>query len=94
MPELPDVEAYLAALRSRIVGARLERIRLANPFILRSVDPPPAEVSGRAVTGLRRLGEKFPTGALATLRLETSWRELGPGGGYLESLVVPRDLAR
>ena len=45
-------------------------------------------------TGLRRLGEKFPTGALATLRLETSWRELGPGGGYLESLVVPRDLAR
>ena len=59
MPELPDVEAYLAALRLRIVGARLERIRLANPFILRSVDPPPAEVSGRAVTGLRRLGKRL-----------------------------------
>ena len=59
MPELPDVEAYLAALRPRIVGAPLERIRLANPFILRSVDPPPAEVSGRAVTGLRRLGKRL-----------------------------------
>ena len=59
MPELPDVEAYLAALRPRILGARLERIRLANPFILRSVDPPPAAVPGRAVTGLRRLGKRI-----------------------------------
>ena len=59
MPELPDVEAYLAALRPRIVGARLERVRLANPFILRSVEPPPSAVSGRAVTGLRRLGKRI-----------------------------------
>jgi formamidopyrimidine-DNA glycosylase len=59
MPELPDVEAYLAALRPRIVGARLERVRLANPFILRSVDPAPAEVSGRTVTGLSRLGKRI-----------------------------------
>jgi formamidopyrimidine-DNA glycosylase len=59
VPELPDVEAYLTALRPRIVGARLERIRLANPFILRSVDPPPAEVSGRTVTGLARLGKRI-----------------------------------
>src|SRR4029077_4476248 len=58
MPELPDVEAYLTALRPRILGAPLERVRLANPFILRSVDPSPAEVSGRAVTGLRRLGKR------------------------------------
>jgi formamidopyrimidine-DNA glycosylase len=67
MPELPDVEAYLAALRPRIVGARLERVRLANPFILRSVDPPPAEVSGRAVTGLRRLGKRLVIGLEAEL---------------------------
>jgi formamidopyrimidine-DNA glycosylase len=57
MPELPDVTVYLEALAARVVGARLERIRLANPFVLRSVDPPPAEVMGRAVTGLRRLGK-------------------------------------
>jgi formamidopyrimidine-DNA glycosylase len=59
MPELPDVEAYLAALRPRIVGARLEGVRLANPFILRSVDPPLASASGRAVTGLGRLGKRL-----------------------------------
>ena len=59
MPELPDVEAYLVALRPRILGARLERVRLANPFILRSVDPPPAAVTGRAVTGLSRLGKRI-----------------------------------
>jgi formamidopyrimidine-DNA glycosylase len=59
MPELPDVEAYLAALRPRILGARLERVRLANPFILRSVEPAPAEVSGRTVTGLSRLGKRI-----------------------------------
>jgi formamidopyrimidine-DNA glycosylase len=59
MPELPDVEAYLAALRPRVLGARLERLRLANPFILRSVDPPPAAVTGRTVTALRRLGKRL-----------------------------------
>ena len=59
MPELPDVEAYLAALRPRILGARLERVRLASPFVLRSVDPPLAAVSGRTVRGLRRLGKRL-----------------------------------
>ncbi|MGH7299321.1 MAG: DNA-formamidopyrimidine glycosylase family protein, partial [Candidatus Rokuibacteriota bacterium] len=59
MPELPDVTVYLEALGARVRGARLERIRLANPFVLRSVDPPPAEAVGRAVTGLRRLGKRI-----------------------------------
>jgi len=59
MPELPDVEAYLAALRPRVLGARLERVRLANPFILRSVDPPLTAAAGQTVTGLRRLGKRI-----------------------------------
>jgi formamidopyrimidine-DNA glycosylase len=59
MPELPDVEAYLAALCPRILGARLEGVRLASPFVLRSVDPPLASASGRTVTGLRRLGKRL-----------------------------------
>ncbi|HEY7250717.1 MAG TPA: DNA-formamidopyrimidine glycosylase family protein [Methylomirabilota bacterium] len=59
MPELPDVTVYLEALHARILGARLIGLRLANPFVLRSVDPPPAEVAGRAVTGLRRLGKRL-----------------------------------
>ena len=59
MPELPDVVAYLTALEPRVVGKRLERIRLASPFVLRSVDPPPAEAAGRTVVGLRRLGKRI-----------------------------------
>jgi formamidopyrimidine-DNA glycosylase len=59
MPELPDVEAYLAALRPRIGGARLDRMRLLHPFALRSVDPPPATLAGRPVVGLRRLGKRL-----------------------------------
>ena len=59
MPELPDVTVYLEALDARIRGARLERIRLASPFVLRSVDPSPSDVAGRTVIGLRRLGKRI-----------------------------------
>jgi formamidopyrimidine-DNA glycosylase len=59
MPELPDVTVYIEALRARITGARLEGMRLAQPFVLRSVDPPIAEVTGRAVAGVRRLGKRI-----------------------------------
>lgn len=59
MPELPDIELYLHALRPRIVGQRLERIRLASPFLVRSVDPPLDQAHGRTVTGLRRLGKRL-----------------------------------
>ena len=59
MPELPDVELYLAALGPRIVGQTLERVRLATPFLLRSVDPPLDSVSGKTIVGLRRLGKRI-----------------------------------
>ena len=59
MPELPDVVAYLTALEPRVLGQPLERLRLASPFVLRSVDPPVAEVEGRTVVGLRRLGKRI-----------------------------------
>jgi formamidopyrimidine-DNA glycosylase len=59
MPELPDVVAYIEALRPRILGARLERVRVLHPFLLRSVQPPMADVLGRTVTGLRRLGKRL-----------------------------------
>lgn len=59
MPELPDVTVYVEALRERVVGARLERIRLATPFVLRSVDPPLADVAGRTVLGVGRLGKRI-----------------------------------
>src|SRR5262249_20287220 len=59
VPELPDVAAYLTALAPRVVGQRLERVRLASPFVLRSVDPPIAEAEGRVVVGVRRVGKRI-----------------------------------
>jgi formamidopyrimidine-DNA glycosylase len=58
MPELPDVELYLHALRSRVVGKVLRGIRLASPFILRSVDPPIDAVVGKRVLDVHRLGKR------------------------------------
>src|SRR5256885_3858242 len=62
MPELPDVVLYIEALEPRLRGARLERVRLLSPFVLRSVDPPVAAAAGRTVTGLRRLGKRIVIG--------------------------------
>lgn len=59
MPELPDIELYLHALRSRVVGNVLERVRLASPFVLRSVDPPIGAVEGKRVLDVRRLGKRI-----------------------------------
>jgi formamidopyrimidine-DNA glycosylase len=59
MPELPDILAYLEALRPRAVGQVLERVRIGNPFLVRTPDPPIAAVEGRALTGLRRLGKRI-----------------------------------
>ncbi len=59
MPELPDVAIYLEALERRTVGHHLEGIRLASPFVLRSVEPRVDDVIGRAVTGVRRIGKRI-----------------------------------
>ena len=59
MPELPDVVAYLEALRPRVAGATLDAIRLLHLFVLRSVEPPVTDVVGRRVLGLRRLGKRI-----------------------------------
>ncbi len=58
MPELPDILLYLRALEPRIVGRRVTAVRLASPFLLRSVDPPLSAVEGRTIVGLRRLGKR------------------------------------
>ena len=62
MPELPDIAAYLHALGPRILDRRLERVRLASPFLLRSVEPPLSSVHGRRVTDLRRVGKRIAIG--------------------------------
>ena len=62
MPELPDIAAYISALEPRIVGQPLERVRLASPFLLRTVQPPLADVEHRAVRELRRIGKRIAIG--------------------------------
>jgi formamidopyrimidine-DNA glycosylase len=62
LPELPDVAVYLESLERRILGARLLRIRLLNPFLLRTAVPPIASAEGRKVLGLRRLGKRIVLG--------------------------------
>src|SRR5688572_4637130 len=59
MPELPDISVYLEALEPRIVGETLNKIRLYNIFVLRSVSPKPKDVEGSKVTGVRRLGKRI-----------------------------------
>ena len=59
MPELPDVEAYLEALRRMAVGHVLERVRIASPIILRTFDPPISAADGRRITGVRRIGKRI-----------------------------------
>ena len=58
MPELPDVTVYVERLDTRLLAQVLERVRLLNPFVLRSVDPPIARAEGKEVKCVRRLGKR------------------------------------
>ena len=85
MPELPDVELYLSALRPRLVGRTIERVRVASPFFVRTYDPPITAVEGRRVEGISRMGKRlvfaFDTDLFAVIHLMIAgrfkWREHG-----------------
>ena len=85
MPELPDVTIYIEALEARILGQTLERVRLASPFLLRTVDPPLASAYGKKVRALRRVGKRIAIGLEDDLWLvvhlmiagRLHWRERG-----------------
>jgi formamidopyrimidine-DNA glycosylase len=62
MPELPDITIYLEALEARILGHQLTGVRLASPFLLRSVTPSLQEVNGKTARNLRRLGKRIAIG--------------------------------
>ena len=59
MPELPDVEVYVSALGPRVVGEKLLAIRLASPFLLRTVEPSLPSFFGQTVQGVRRIGKRI-----------------------------------
>ncbi|MBN1320350.1 MAG: formamidopyrimidine-DNA glycosylase [Thermoleophilia bacterium] len=59
MPEIPDIEAYIEALRPRVLGLRWLGVRLVTPFLLRTVNPPLESLVGGRVTGVERLGKRI-----------------------------------
>ena len=69
MPELPDVAVYVACLEPRILGQALNGVRVGNPFLVRTVEPPLASAAGRRVLGLRRLGKRIAIGLEGELHL-------------------------
>ena len=69
MPELPDITAYISALEDRIVGQKLEDVRLTSPFLVRTFDPPLQSASGRTIVGLRRIGKRIAIGVEGDLWL-------------------------
>jgi formamidopyrimidine-DNA glycosylase len=85
MPELPDIAAYIHALKPRVVGKRLVGVRLPSAFLLRTVEPPLASAEGHVVRELRRVGKRiafgFDNGEWLVLHLMIAgrlhWREVG-----------------
>lgn len=96
MPELPDVEAYLHALQTRIVGQSLERVRLSSPFVLRTAQPPLEDAYGHRVRELRRIGKRIAVGMDNDLWLvlhlmiagRLHWKEHGAGLAGRNSLAA------
>ena len=96
MPELPDITAYITALEPRIVGQRLERVRLGSPFLLRTVQPPLASVDGRVVKEVRRIGKRIAIGLEGDLWLvlhlmiagRLHWRPVGAKLGGRQNLAA------
>jgi formamidopyrimidine-DNA glycosylase len=101
VPEYPDIELYLHALAPRVVGQALVRVRLASPFLVRSIEPSLDECAGRRVTGLRRLGKRivfhFDGDVFIVIHLMIAgrfrWREPGakvPGKVGLAAFDFPK----
>jgi len=94
MPELPDLEVYRQCIEARAGETVLHGLITGNPFVLRSVDPPPSTLAGRRLIGTRRIGKRlvlaFDGGLFAAIHLmilgRLAWkpaRALPPKGSGL-----------
>jgi len=96
MPELPDIAAYISALEGRIMGQPIERIRIASPFLLRTVNPALSLAEGRTVRELRRIGKRIAIGIEGNLWLvlhlmiagRLHWRPHGAKLGGRQNLAA------
>jgi formamidopyrimidine-DNA glycosylase len=100
LPEYPDLECYLLALKSRVKGEALENVRVGSPFVLRTVEPPLASAFGKRVMGFRRIGKRlvfqledeFFLVIHLMIAGRLSWKERGakiPGRAGLAALDFP-----
>ena len=100
MPELPDVTVYIERLAALIVGQTLRELEVRNVFVLRSVTPTPADLAGRSVREVRRIGKRIVIGfegeRFAVIHLMIAgrlrWRATGrkaPGRITLAAFVFP-----
>jgi formamidopyrimidine-DNA glycosylase len=62
MPEMPDVTVYVELIAAKTIGRKIERVRIASPFVVRSVDPPVRDVEGKMVREIRRIGKRIAIG--------------------------------
>jgi formamidopyrimidine-DNA glycosylase len=100
MPELPDITVYIEALETRILGQKLEAVRIVSPFLLRTATPPLADASGKKALQLRRLGKRICIGLEDELWLvlhlmiagRLHWHPLGAKPGRVK-VSPPRGLA-
>jgi formamidopyrimidine-DNA glycosylase len=69
MPELPDITVYCEAIARRTIGKPIQRIRILNPFFLRTFDPSITDVEQRLITGVRRVGKRVCLGTANDLWL-------------------------
>jgi formamidopyrimidine-DNA glycosylase len=96
LPELPDITAYLSALEPRIVGQPLNHIRVASPFLLRTVQPTIEDIEGHTVRFLRRIGKRIAIGFDNNLWMvlhlmiagRLHWRPLGAKLGGRNNLAA------
>jgi formamidopyrimidine-DNA glycosylase len=100
MPELPDITLYIEALERRVVGQRIEAIRVRSPFLVRTYDPPLSAIEGKTVREIRRLGKRIVFGFEDDLWLilhlmiagRLHWKDRGakfPGKGGLAAFDFP-----
>jgi len=96
MPELPDITAYINALEARILGQRLEHVRIASAFLLRTAKPAVSETEGKTVRELRRVGKRIAIGVEGELWLvlhlmiagRLHWRPFGAKLGGRNNLAA------
>jgi formamidopyrimidine-DNA glycosylase len=85
MPELPDVTVYVELIAAKTVGRTIDRVRVASPFVVRSVDPPVSTAEGKTVRDVRRIGKRIAIGldddiwVVIHLMIAGRFRWLSPG---------------